>query len=473
VTDSSSWSGQGGQDGAGPGPQHGQEQPGQGQAGGGQPGSSGPLGGGMPGQPWFPPPGDPGQYGYPPPGGYGQPEYGQPGYGQPGYGQPGYGQPGYGQPGYGQPGYGRPGYGQPGYGRPGGYGGPPAAEPGGIPLRPLAFGEILNGAVTTIRRNPMATLGPAAILLTISGVITAVATLGVNSMTGAVVLPQAGQTLTHAELRHLVTALFGLAAVAVVSIVLALIVEIILTGLLTSVIGRGVLGRRLDMGQAWRVALPRLPAVFGAAILAGLATVSPWALLALIVILLVVAHLLVGAVVVGIFGGLAAIAASVWLWTGFSLAVPAVVLENQQPVPALRRSLQLVRRSFWRVFGILFLSGLIISVAAAALQIPFLIVEVAAGGGGGSLGTLGAAGTHTVAATIIGTVGSIVAATVTRPILAGVTVLLYMDTRMRKEGLDLALRTAAEGAQPSGEEFATVWRPPAAGRRQSPPPPPW
>ena len=40
---------------------------------------------------------------------------------------------------------------------------------------------------------------------------------------------------------------------------------------------------------------------------------------------------------------------------------------------------------------------------------------------------------------VIGAVGSIVAATCTRPISAGVTVLLYTDMRIRKEGLDLAL----------------------------------
>jgi len=350
---------------------------------------------------------------------------------------------------------------------------PQAAEPGGIPLRPLAFGEILNGAITSIRRNPRATLGLAAILLTISGVITAVATLGIGGVTASVTVPSPGQTLTNAQLRHLVTGLIGLAAVAVVSLILALIVEVILTGLLTSVIGRGVLGRRLSMGEAWRVALPRLPAVFGAGLLAGLLVVSPWVALALLVIVLVVANIPAAAIAVGIAGVFAAVAASVWLWTSVSLIVPAVVLENQGPVRALRRSRQLVSRSFWRILGIFLLSALIIYIAAAVLQIPFLIAEVAAGGGSGSLGGLGASGTHAVAATIIGTIGSIVAASVTRPILAGVAVLLYMDTRMRKEGLDLALRTAARGGQPSGEEFATVWRPPAAGQGQAAAPPPW
>jgi hypothetical protein len=35
---------------------------------------------------------------------------------------------------------------------------------------------------------------------------------------------------------------------------------------------------------------------------------------------------------------------------------------------------------------------------------------------------------------------------------------------MRKEGLDLALRSVAVGQQMTGDEFETVWRPPAGGQ---------
>src|SRR5262249_20374407 len=49
---------------------------------------------------------------------------------------------------------------------------------------------------------------------------------------------------------------------------------------------------------------------------------------------------------------------------------------------------------------------------------------------------------------------------VARPISAGVAVLLYVDLRMRREGLDLVLQTAAgSGGAPTGDEFASLWRP--------------
>jgi len=44
---------------------------------------------------------------------------------------------------------------------------------------------------------------------------------------------------------------------------------------------------------------------------------------------------------------------------------------------------------------------------------------------------------------------------------------------MRKEGLDLALRGAATGQRMTGDEFETVWRPPAGRPGPAPVPPAW
>jgi hypothetical protein len=222
-----------------------------------------------------------------------------------------------------------------------------------------------------------------------------------------------------------------------------------------------VLGRKMSMGQAWQAALPRLPAILGAIVLGGLCVVSFWVALGVIVTILVLVHVYAGAIIIGILGGIAAFCLTVWFSIMFSLAVPAVVLEGQGPVSALRRSWRLVKRSFWRVLGILLLAGIIVSIAGVLLQLPFTFLEALFGGGGGAFGLTG---TRTIPVVIISGVGSIVAGAVTRPISAGVTVLLYLDMRMRKEGLDLALRSAAAGQQMTGDEFETVWRPPAGGQ---------
>ena len=427
--------------------------------------------------------------GYGPPPGYGQQApygqqtpYGQqpPGYGPPpGYGQqPPYGQyPGYGQqPPYGQqPGYGQqPPYRQyPGYGQ--GYQ-PPGPEPGGIPLRPLGVGEILSGAFTSIRQNPAATLGLSAILLTVYGVASTAFSLLLRDVVGQLNIG-AGQDMTHAQVRHLLFDVFAIVLPSVLAIVvLAVVIELVLTGLLTVVIGRGVLGQKVSMGEAWRLGLPRLPAILGAIVLAGLCILGLWAVVAVIVIVFVLLHIYAAAIAFGILAGIAAFWVTVWLSIMFSLSVPVVVLERQGPVTALARSWRLVRRSFWRVLGILLLAGVVVSVAAFVLQLPFSLLEALAGGSGG---VFGLTASRSVAAVIIGGVGSIVAGAVTRPISAGVTVLLYLDMRMRKEGLDLALQNAAGGQQMSGNEFETVWRPPAGrqgpgpGPGRAPVPPAW
>jgi glycerophosphoryl diester phosphodiesterase family protein len=416
---------------------------------------------GAPAQPPGPPP--PG-YGQPPPPGYGG--YGQPpppgygGYGQPpppgygGYGQPpppgygGYGPPGYGPPGYGPPGYGPPGYGPPGYG-PGGW--PQVPAPGGVPLRPLSLGDIFSGAVNAARRNPAAVFGLTAILMTISAVITSVAEAAFRTSANSTLTTGPGGQISSTQLGNFFA---GLVPVLLLTVVLAFVVENVLSGLLTAVIGRGVLGRKVRIGEAW--ALGRIGSVLAAAFLLvviGLVIAAP---VFLVSVVLALAGVPVGGVVaVAVLGGIATVVVEIMVQVRLCITIPAVVLERIGPLSAVRRSWQLTRGSFWRLFGINLLTGLIASIAAGVLEIPF---SIGAGVAGSSRGT--------IVALIIGAIGSIVSATVVRPFSAGVTVLLYLDMRMRREGLDLALRNAAQGQQLTGEEFATIWQPPAPGQWQ-------
>jgi hypothetical protein len=397
------------------------------------------------------PPGPYGQPGYPPFGQAGQP-------GQPGpAGPPPYPQAGYGQPGYGPPGYGQPGYGQPGYG-----GWNIAPAPGGVPLRPLALGDILNGAVKLARRNPAATFGLAAIVMTIYGVIYAVieALYRTRLATDETALTNS-QSLTSQQLSHAFDSFFAVLVPLVgVTVVLSLMLNAALTGMLSAVIGRGVLGRTTGLREAWQAG--RIGAVLAATVLLFLLGIAVPVPVAVVVVVLALLHLTPFAVVLGVLGGVGSVVIEVMLVIRLSLTLPAVVLERISPVDAIKRSWQLSRGSFWRLFGILLLTAIIVGVAADVLAIPFTVLEVVIGGG--SSGILGMATSTSVAALIVGAIGSILAGTVTRPIGAGVNVLLYVDLRMRREGLDLTLRDAARNQALTGDEFATVWRPPAAGQ---------
>jgi hypothetical protein len=436
----------------------------------GLPGGQPPQAPGSPaghGPPGYPPPGY-GQPGAIPPGsgppGYPPPDYGQqPGYGPPGQAAPGYGPPGYPPPGYGPPGYPPRGYGQqPGYGRPGypppGYGQPGAAAPGGIPLRPLNLGDIFNGAVTSARRNPAATFGLAAIVMTIYGVASAVFSVVAHhwefTAQPGVHTGPAGQlqvlNLTGATAAAI--AAFGLFG-------LSLILTAALTGMLSAVVGRGLLGRKVGLGDAWRAG--RTGTVIATTlllVLIGVAVVVP---VVVLTVGLGLAHLAPLAVIVGILGGIATVVLGVLLFVRLSLTLPAVVLERVTPGRAIRRSWELSAGSFWRLFGILLLTSIVVGVAADVITIPFSIIGAIISGDSGGFGLVSLAANTSVVAVIITAIGGILASTVTRPVSAGVSVLLYTDLRMRREGLDLALRTAAGSEGLTGNEFDAAWRPPA------------
>src|SRR5215472_12049668 len=335
---------------------------------------------------------------------------------------------------------------------------PQAPKPGVIPLRPLGVGELLDGAFTSIRRNPRATLGIAAILLTASAVITTAVSLLLVHYIGTVTLPSPGQKLTDAQATRLLTRILEvLAPTVAVSAVLAFIVDTVLTGLLTVVIGRLVLGHKITAGEAWRIARPRIPALVGATLLIPLILIGVWAVYAVVLVIFALAH--APGALIGLLAGVGAIAAivlTIWFSIMFRMAGPAVVLEREGPAQALARSWRLVRGSFWRVLGITLLAGLIVLVTAGVLQIPFGLLAAMAGGGNSLLPSTGG----NVASILISAVGGVVAGAVARPISAGVAVLLYVDLRMRREGLDLVLQTAASsGAAPAGDEFASLWRP--------------
>ena len=429
----------------------------------GQPGPASP--------PPFPPPGynQPGPANPPP--GYSQPGPTNPQFSQP---PPGYGQPGaqyYGQPGPAghstfpppPPGYGLPRYGQPGYG-----GWNVAPAPGGVPLRPLALGDIFNGAITLARRNPAATFGLTAIVMTIYGVAAALLqrlyTTGFANFRETF---QPGQQPTQQQVDNLVSSLVGEALPAVLALaVLALIAHAVLTGLLSAVIGRGILGHKVAMAQAWRAG--RVGAVVGATVLLFLIGIAIPVPVVAIVVVAALLHAAPVAIIVGVVGGLGTVVFEVLVVTRLSLTLPAVVLERVSPRMAIRRSWQLSQGSFWRLFGILWLTAIVVGIAGYVVTIPFFVFEVAVLGASGGL--LTASASTSVAVLVASAVGSVISATVTRPFSAGVSVLLYADLRMRREGLDLMLRDAAQKQALTGDEFAAVWQPPTA---QQAPPPAW
>ncbi|HEY9391599.1 MAG TPA: hypothetical protein VIR27_17755 [Mycobacteriales bacterium] len=262
--------------------------------------------------------------------------------------------------------------------------------PGSVPLRPLELGDILDGTFATIRRNPRATLGLSALLVTGQELLTLAAQVATGEL----------PTVTLGGVDDdLVTPGLGTLAGYVISAV----VGAVLTGMIVVVVGEDVLGRRTTAGQVWRRIRPRIGALLVGAVLAG---ALPYLGLALLV------------------------GPGVLLWGFWALATPALILEDLGPFRAVRRSWRLVRRSFWRVWAIRALSVLLGNVMALLVAVPFALVASLV------MALTGAPPGYLVA---IVALGSIVAGTLVEPFYAGVLALLYVDRRMRVEGFDIVV----------------------------------
>ncbi|MFC4562055.1 glycerophosphoryl diester phosphodiesterase membrane domain-containing protein [Nocardiopsis mangrovi] len=412
--------------------------------------------------------------GYPQEHGYGQPGYGQqgpaPGQGQgpypgqgpgPAFAPPsGYAPPGPGGPGgYAPPGHGpHPGYGPPGYGAaPPGYGQPAAPRPGIVALRPLTLGDIFNGAFGYIRNNPKATLGMTTVIVALVSLLPAVGAGSLISDYTAWLeeppIPAGEDDGVFPMSPFTLATQFG-------GSILSFVGSAVLTGLLAAVVGLAVLGRKLTAAEAWAAAKPRLGAVLGVAVLLFLLGTASVALLVGVIvgaIALAVALTIWIGVVAGILGLVAWAAANVWIYVRTSMAMPVTVLERIGPGSALARSWRLTRRGWWRVFGILLLASFLGNAVASVLSGPFSILG---GVADVFIESRAVADTAYAAAVFL---GSVIAGTVTTPFITGVTTLLYVDLRMRREGLDLRLQAAAQSGAHAGPEIYLPGPPAPAG----------
>jgi hypothetical protein len=314
---------------------------------------------------------------------------------------------------------------------------PAAPQPGAIPLRPLSLGEIFNGAITSMRRSPAASLGVAAALSAVAGIVTAFSTHQIDHARSAGNMSAAAADFSA----------YG------ASLIISFVLNTLLCGALASVVGRTIEGMSTSLRESWHLARPRLAALLGTTMLLLTIYCALWIPFGL-VLTGAIATQQPALISLAVLAALLTILAELAGWTLLIMAATVVMLERTGPAQALRRSWQLVRASFWRVLGILLLTALIFVIASEIIALHFLIAGLAVAGG---------AHAHvTVWSMTIAGVGAVVAGTVIRPFLAGVTVLLYCDTRMRREGLDLVLRTGGSGPLPAGDP-SLIWAPPVPG----------
>jgi len=209
----------------------------------------------------------------------------------------------------------------------------------------------------------------------------------------------------------------------------------VLTGLLIVAVSRAVIGQKVSVGQTARS--KRVWAVLGFTLLLGLAQAVVLAAVIFVIVLLGVSVGGSGGVALSLALGLLAAAGMLvgWFWVLVRtlLVPPALMLEGKRFWPTITRAWRLTRGSFWRLLGIYLLVWIMMSVVVSIITFPGAIIasvlavlEI----GWASLLVLG--------------ITMILAYTLTITYQSAIIALLYIDVRMRREGLDLELARAAE-----------------------------
>ena len=300
-----------------------------------------------------------------------------------------------------------------------------------MPLRPLGLWEIYDGAFRAVRSNPTVMFGVSAVIVALAVVVQTVAqALTLDPLLVGLENPDlSGADVDVTTAVSTVLAYLG-------TLVASSLAITVLSGLLVLSVSRSVIGRRLSIGEFWALAGGRV-----------------WRLLALTLLLLLVSTLVLGAwagalawtvmaqawaalLAVVFLGGLAVLVFTLWFTTRTLLATPALVLEDLSILGGLKRGWGLSRGGFWRLLGIWLLTQVVVGIVTQIVTLPFaLLAGVLAG-----LGT----GTSSSATLLLTAVAVLIAQCLTVPFVAGVTGLLYIDTRIRREGLDVELARAAE-----------------------------
>lgn len=286
-------------------------------------------------------------------------------------------------------------------------------------LRPLGIGEILDVAIKITTRHwwtlvrivlivvvPLQVLSTAIDLSAAGGAVTTGGETGFDETTGEI---DTGELWTFI-------------AAIVAAVTLSLLAQTVATGACFKAVADAYLGREPDWRRSLAATFRRLHSIIWISILT---------------------------YVLGGLGLLLFIIPGIWLFISWTVAVPALLTEGVKGWKALTRSFRLVRDYWWRTLALVLLGSILAGIVTFAL--------------GAALGALTFAADSDAALAAASLAASIVAGAITTPFVAAMTIVLYIDLRVRKEGFDLALLAERFGEPgSSGEAGSFVPSPPPA-----------
>lgn len=323
-------------------------------------------------------------------------------------------------------------------------------KPGIIPLRPLSIGDIYQGAFAAIKTNARTMFGFTAALLGVALVIS----IGINYAIINLALPS--YINTDSPYASALGSAFS-AFSQLGGTLLQGLATVLLSGLIVVAVSRSVLGRVASSNEVWERTKSKFLPLIGLNIITNIISGLMF-IIGIILFFTLLASVAstaqtetelfqdLGITLVGVFILVVAGAiVSYYLSIKFSVASPAMVLENLGVFAAIGRSWSLTRKNFWRLFGINILTSIIISMVTSVFSGVVVLL--------GTFSTVVASSsTNDVMGAlsitfIISMVVTAISLLITLPFSSSVNALLYIDLRMRKEGLDVELRNAVAEQQ--------------------------
>jgi hypothetical protein len=303
----------------------------------------------------------------------------------------------------------------------------------GPALRPLGIGEILDVGIKAYLRNAKTLIGLAAVVVVPFQILSAIVLLSVVPDANSVprgTFGSTSSTTTDAAAR--------LGASATLTIT-GFLVGLLVTAACLKAVSDIYLDRPADFGGSLRFAVRRLGPLVWMNVLMGVGL---------------------------LFAFVALIIPGIWLYVAWSLATPALLIENLRGRRALGRSYRLVKGRWWRTAGVLLVANILVTFVAGVIQ--GVLVAVA----------LSSSGSVLVAVTVV-SLAAALSSLLTQPFHAAVVTVLYYDLRVRREGFDIALLAEQLGIEPA--ELPAGATPPAGpesvgkpgGPPFWPPPPGW
>lgn len=277
---------------------------------------------------------------------------------------------------------------------------PPSAWRAGSPiaLRPLRVGETIDAAIRLYRLHWKVFLGIVATVTVPFSALQAVLIQVVGRPVRALPVEGVPSFVTNLAGDCVMT---NANAVLVLTLVLTLVnflfIRPFLTAAMVGAVGDAYVGQTPSVDGSYRLALSKLRSVLLVEILVGLAVLG---------------------------AGILFIIPGIIVFVRLLAAPSAVVLEDVRGRKALSRSWRLTKGHAWRLFWTWLLAFILTAIVSGLLTAPVAYL---------------ASSMSCSTGWVVRAIAQIAVAVLVQPFAAAIPVLLYLDLRVRKEGLDLAL----------------------------------